>query len=386
MFYNKVLDDKTFAEVIRCEKERAERYGVQFSLISIKVSSGKKKLDKKTQQAVQDNIESSIRLNDRIGFINPDVIIILLPQTKEAGAHIAAQRLKNILNTHLSNFTSSYNITLCCYPDDPGCGIVSCATSKEKSSVAFNPTIIKMDYTPKKERSDAIAVDQAMLFSVEEIILNLCAKCFLKRVIDIIGALCGIIICSPVLLFIAIIIKITSKGPVFFRQTRLGHQGKPFTFLKLRSMYCDCSDEEHKEYMYKLINRAHEEINMGTTDNPYYKMNGDPRITPFGKFLRKTSLDEIPQFFNVLMGQMSLVGPRPPIPYEVANYQNWHKKRVFDVRPGITGLWQTRGRSTTTFDEMVRLDLKYARNWNLWLDIKIILKTFKTVVSGFGAD
>ena len=222
MFYNKVLDDKTFAEVIRCEKERAERYGVQFSLISIKVSSGKKKLDKKTQQAVQDNIESSIRLNDRIGFINPDVIIILLPQTKEAGAHIAAQRLKNILNTHLSNFTSSYNITLCCYPDDPGCGIVSCATSKEKSSVAFNPTVIKMDYSLKKGQSHEIAIDQDIVFVVENILYGVCWKRFLKRVIDIVGSLCGIVLFSPIMFFIAIIIKITSKGPVLFHQTRTG--------------------------------------------------------------------------------------------------------------------------------------------------------------------
>jgi len=243
-----------------------------------------------------------------------------------------------------------------------------------------------MDYTLQKGRSDAIAVDQTMMFSVEEIMFKLSLNRFLKRVIDIIGALCGIIICFPVFLFIAIIIKITSRGPVFFRQTRLGYQGKPFTFLKFRSMYYKCSDEAHKEYVYKLINRAHEQINTGTIDKPYYKMNSDPRITPFGKFLRKTSLDELPQFFNVLLGQMSLVGPRPPIPYEVAHYENWHKKRVFDVKPGITGLWQTRGRSTTTFDEMVRLDLNYAKNWNLWLDMKIIFKTFKTVVTGIGAD
>ena len=385
-YNHKVLDDKTFAEVIRCERERVERYGVQFSLISIKFSSGKKKLDKTTRQVVQDNIESSLRLNDRIAFINPDFIAIFLPETKKEGSHIVAQKLKNILNTHLSNLISSYNITLCCYPDDQDCGILSYATPKGKSSVAFNPTIIKMDYTLQKGRSDAIAVDQTMMFSVEEIMFKLCLKRFFKRVIDIIGALCGIIICFPVFSFIAIIIKITSRGPVFFRQTRLGYQGKPFTFLKFRSMYYECSDEAHKEYVYKLINRAHEQINTGTIDKPYYKMNSDPRITPFGKFLRKTSLDELPQFFNVLLGQMSLVGPRPPIPYEVAHYENWHKKRVFDVKPGITGLWQTRGRSTTTFDEMVRLDLNYAKNWNLWLDMKIIFKTFKTVVAGIGAD
>jgi len=116
------------------------------------------------------------------------------------------------------------------------------------------------------------------------------------------------------------------------------------------------------------------------------KMKHDPRVTAFGKLLRKTSLDELPQFFNVLFGQMSLVGPRPPIPYEVADYKNWHRKRVLDVKPGITGLWQTMGRSMTTFDEMVRLDLHYAKNWNLRLDIKIIFNTFKAVFTGFGAD
>jgi hypothetical protein len=188
-YNHKVLDDKTFAEVIRCERERVERYGVQFSLISIKFSSGKKKLDKTTRQAVQDNIESSLRLNDRIGFINPYFIIIFLPETKKEGAHIVAQKLKNILNTHLSNLISSYNITLCCYPDDQDCGILSYAASKGKSPVTFNPTIIKMDYTLQKRRSDAIAVDQTMMFSVEEIMFKLCWKRFFKRVIDIIGAL-----------------------------------------------------------------------------------------------------------------------------------------------------------------------------------------------------
>jgi lipopolysaccharide/colanic/teichoic acid biosynthesis glycosyltransferase len=381
-----VLDEKTFAELLRCERERAERYGVHLSLISIKLSSGKEKIDKKTLQKVQNNIESSVRLNDRIGFIDPNVIIILLPATQRAGAFKVTQKLKNILNTHLYNYISSYNITMCCYPDDQGCGILSCAASSNRSESAFNPTIIKMDYSLKQEQSEAVAFDPALMFSVEEIMFKLCWKRFFKRVIDIIGALCGIIMFSPLFILIAIIIKITTKGPVFFRQTRLGYHGVPFTFLKFRSMYCGCSDEAHRQYIYKLINGEHERINMGTTNEPYYKMNSDARITPFGKFLRKTSLDELPQFLNVMLGQMSLVGPRPPIPYEVERYENWHKKRVFDVKPGITGMWQTSGRSTTTFDEMVRLDLQYARNWNLWLDVKIIFKTFKSVVIGIGAD
>jgi lipopolysaccharide/colanic/teichoic acid biosynthesis glycosyltransferase len=121
---------------------------------------------------------------------------------------------------------------------------------------------------------------------------------------------------------------------------------------------------------------------MGSEDQPCYKIKNDPRVTPLGKILRKSSMDELPQFFNVLMGQMSLVGPRPPIPYELDNYQNWHRKRVLNVKPGITGLWQVNGRSLTTFDEMVRMDLHYAKDWDLWLDIKILFRTVKVVFTG----
>ncbi len=125
---------------------------------------------------------------------------------------------------------------------------------------------------------------------------------------------------------------------------------------------------------------------MGTQHKPVFKMTKDARITPLGRLLRKTSLDELPQFFNVLAGDMSLVGPRPPIPYEVSEYDHWHKKRVLDVKPGITGLWQIRGRSSITFDEAVRLDVQYARQWSLMLDFKIMLQTVRAVLSQKGAD
>ena len=142
----------------------------------------------------------------------------------------------------------------------------------------------------------------------------------------------------------------------------------------------------HRKYVEKLIQGNHDEINMGSEDQPYYKIKNDPRVTPFGGILRKSSMDELPQFFNVLMGHMSLVGPRPPIPYELKNYQSWHMKRVLNVKPGITGLWQVKGRSLSTFNEMVRLDLQYAKKWNLRLDIKILLSTIKAVFMGNGAD
>jgi lipopolysaccharide/colanic/teichoic acid biosynthesis glycosyltransferase len=177
-------------------------------------------------------------------------------------------------------------------------------------------------------------------------------------------------------------INLTSKGPLLFQQERMGYQGKKFPFLKFRSMHTDNDESLHREYVEKLIQGNHNEINMGSEDNPCYKMTNDPRITPLGKILRKSSMDELPQFLNVLMGQMSLVGPRPPIPYELDNYQSWHRKRVLNVKPGITGFWQVNGRSLTTFDEMVRMDLHYANNWDLWLDFKILLRTFKVVFTG----
>jgi len=206
-----------------------------------------------------------------------------------------------------------------------------------------------------------------------------------KRFVDIFGALFGIVIFFPVMITIAVIIKLTSKGPALFMQKRVGYMGEEFTFLKFRSMRTDMDDSIHKEFVKKLIESKHDEVNEGTDEKPVYKIVNDPRITKIGRIIRKASLDELPQFFNVLVGQMSLVGPRPPIPYEIENYKNWHLKRVLEVKPGITGMWQVYGRSQTTFDEMVRYDLQYVNNQSMWLDIKLLIKTFITVFQAEGA-
>lgn len=192
-----------------------------------------------------------------------------------------------------------------------------------------------------------------------------------KRIIDIAGSLLALIALLPIFLVIAAVIKMTSKGPVFFKQQRVGRFGVPFTFLKFRSMYTQSKTDLHEEYVRKFIaGRADVSENDGL-----FKMKNDPRVTPVGKFLRKTSLDELPQFINVLRGEMSLVGPRPPIQYELKSYNPWHLRRVLVARPGITGLWQVNGRSRTRFDEMVRLDLRYAEGRSTWMDLQIIAKT-----------
>jgi lipopolysaccharide/colanic/teichoic acid biosynthesis glycosyltransferase len=205
-----------------------------------------------------------------------------------------------------------------------------------------------------------------------------------KRIIDIVGSLCALLVFSPLLVIIAIAVKFTSEGPILFRQKRHGLYGGTFTFLKFRSMYSKNDPAIHEAYVASLIAGGAENKGSGT-QTVAFKLVDDPRITRVGGFLRRTSLDELPQFLNVLSGEMSLVGPRPPIPYEVKKYDVWHKRRLLAVKPGITGLWQVRGRSRTTFDEMVRLDLQYARSWSLWMDIAILAETPRAVLSGDGA-
>jgi exopolysaccharide biosynthesis polyprenyl glycosylphosphotransferase len=214
---------------------------------------------------------------------------------------------------------------------------------------------------------------------------NANSSLIIKRAMDILGSGTAILLLSPIMITIAIAIKLTSNGPVLFRQQRVGRYGKRFTFLKFRSMRCANDSAVHQEYMKRFISGRASTQGQGSKQAPVFKITNDPRVTSLGRFLRRTSLDELPQFFNVFIGEMSLVGPRPPIPYEVECYDIWHRRRLLAVKPGITGLWQVSGRSKVAFDDMVRLDLKYARSWSIWLDLKILIKTPRAVLGGEGA-
>ena len=206
-----------------------------------------------------------------------------------------------------------------------------------------------------------------------------------KRLIDVLGSLLLLALLSPVFLVVAAAIKLTSRGPVLFQQKRIGQLGTPFTFLKFRSMYTNNDSSEHKEYVRQLIAGQAEKKAANGSGEGVFKLTNDPRITPVGRILRRSSLDELPQLINVLRGEMSLVGPRPPVPYEVEAYATWHRRRLLEAKPGITGLWQVEGRSRVEFDDMVRLDLRYARDCSPLLDLKILLQTPKAVMSGDGA-
>lgn len=207
------------------------------------------------------------------------------------------------------------------------------------------------------------------------------ASLFIKKIFDVVGSAIALLIFSPLFLIIALAIKATSPGPVLFRQERVGLNGKTFVFYKFRSMTTNNNPLQHKEYITRFINQQ----NTAAVEPGIFKLTNDSRVTKVGCIIRKTSLDELPQLINVLKGDMSLVGPRPPIPYECDLYDIWHRRRLLAARPGITGLWQVKGRSRTTFDDMVRLDLRYLREWSLLLDLKILLMTPKAVINGSGA-
>jgi exopolysaccharide biosynthesis polyprenyl glycosylphosphotransferase len=224
----------------------------------------------------------------------------------------------------------------------------------------------------------------------DPLLLELCAprnpspvREAIKRALDILGSLALLTVLSPLFLLIAILVKLKSPGPVFYRQERIGQGAKPFTMFKFRTMHVDADRSLHHEFVTRFIQSSGQSAELG--ENELFKIKNDPRVTPIGRILRRTSLDELPQFWNVLRGDMSLVGPRPPLAYELEQYRSWHWRRVLDAQPGITGLWQVVGRSRTSFDDMVRLDLRYVRTCSLTTDIKILLATPRAVVSGKGA-
>jgi exopolysaccharide biosynthesis polyprenyl glycosylphosphotransferase len=231
----------------------------------------------------------------------------------------------------------------------------------------FVPDLLQMSLS----QVDTDVMDGIPLIGMKETTLK-GWKIALKRFIDIAISGAMLLLLSPLLILIALLIKIDSPGPVFFKQTRLGRGAKPFTCYKFRSMWVDAEDVKP------------ELSDLNEAEGPIFKIKNDPRITSVGKIIRRFSFDELPQLINVFRGDMSLIGPRPPLPSEVDDYDDWHHDRL-KIPSGLTGLWQVMGRSDLTFDEMVMLDLYYAENWSLWLDFKIMLRTIPTVLMGRGA-
>ena len=345
-----ILHKSEFLNRLRSEKRRADRSKLP---LSIALLSFDKEVvnDHQLIEGLMNLVHKNTRDTDIKGWIDHDVIGLILPDTNEKGVQRCVEKILH------SNGNIPYSVTTGTYPDD----LFNKLLNEERSQPNLFPLDLDDSVKPKKFQAG------------------------LKRCIDIIGAIVGLLLFSPLMLVTAIAIKADSPGPIIFKQLRIGRKGNRFSFYKFRSMYFNGDDHLHREYVTNLIKGDLKEINQGDEEAPLYKIKSDPRVTPVGKIIRKTSIDELPQFFNVLKGEMSLVGPRPPLPYEVEKYETWHLRRILEVKPGITGLWQVDGRSTTSFDDMVRLDVRYARNWSLWLDAKILLKTVRAVIHSKGA-
>jgi len=353
-----ILPEEYFHRTICLERKRAERSGKPFLLMLLDLGSAfPGERNSKVVQNVISALALSTRDTDVSGWYKQDKVVGIM------FTEIAPDLKKSILATILMRVSGS---------------LKDCLSLEQFSQIGITFHLFPEDWAEHVTPQDP---NQSVMYPdlQQEVVKKRWSR-MLKRAMDIAGALFAIILFSPVFLAIAIAVKLTSKGPVFFKQQRVGEYGSRFTFLKFRSMYVGNSAEKHKEYVKKLIAGQAEKKENGT-----FKLTDDPRIPPGGKWIRRTSLDELPQFFNVLIGDMSLVGPRPPLPYEVEAYDVWHRRRLLEARPGITGLWQVNGRCRTKFDEMVRLDLQYARKQSLLLDVKILLRTPAAVLSGDGA-
>jgi lipopolysaccharide/colanic/teichoic acid biosynthesis glycosyltransferase len=209
------------------------------------------------------------------------------------------------------------------------------------------------------------------------------AEKFIKRLIDVVASMLVIVLGFPFFLAVALLIKLTSRGPIFYSQRRIGEGGSAFTLFKFRTMRQGNDDSIHREFARSFIEGRMSNSSLDEKVPSVYKLTNDPRVTAVGNFLRRTSLDELPQFINIFKGEMTIVGPRPPLEYEIECYEEWHKLRL-EVKPGLTGLWQVSGRSSVPFNEMVKLDLYYIEHWTLLLDFKIMLRTIPVMLFGSG--
>lgn len=359
---NGLVGEESFARVLCLERKRAERSRKLLLLMLLDMRElSRRNGGTPTLKKIASAVSSITRETDVNGWYKKDCILgVLFTELGESnksavGAPILS-RTRAALSLHLGPEQLKWiDISLNFFPEDWDLG---------DPGQKINGALYPEQFTNGRAKS----LPQA-----------------LKRAIDIVGSAAGLAILSPVFVLIGLLIKLTSKGGVVFRQKRVGQYGATFDMVKFRSMHAVNDPTIHKEYVRKLIAGEVDSNAEGQKKDQVFKLKEDPRITPLGKLLRKSSLDELPQLWNVLKGDMSLVGPRPPIPYELECYDIWHRRRLLEVKPGITGLWQVNGRSRTTFDEMVRLDLKYAKTWSLWLDVWILLKTPLAVLSGEGA-
>ncbi|HXC67591.1 MAG TPA: sugar transferase [Nitrospiraceae bacterium] len=357
-----IFPEELFKDTIARERKRTERSGLAMVMVLIDVQDSWHGNTPRLFAKMVDVLSAIKSDIDILGWFEGQSIIgLIVPEIDTQSLASTCERLesecrKEITNQFEGDPTEQLSIRLRVYPEPQQTG-----------------------------EEEFQAVDQFLYPELHTHQVRAAKFQVLKRGMDILGSLALLTILSPLFLAIAGLVKLSSRGPVFFRQVRIGQMLKPFMICKFRTMYADSDHGIHHNYVSWFISSSGKGQDQDKNKNKIFKLTNDPRITPIGHFLRKSSLDELPQLWNVLRGDMSLVGPRPPLWYEVQQYKPWHRHRVLEAKPGITGLWQVTGRSRTTFDEMVRLDLRYARGRSLWTDIKILLATPAAVFKGKGA-
>lgn len=344
------LPSNDFLKEMQREKRRSERSNASLSLAIYRVDNSSMTSAAKADQLLE-ILHGAKRETDTLGHVGDGMIAMLCPDTDAAGIQGFLRKIEDMSGD------LSFEVVAATYPDQ----LFESLANSTPAAPALQ-RFLAAD-APKSGRKGYP----------------------LKRVLDVAGALLALLLLGPLMLVVAGVIALTSRGPVIFRQQRLGAGGVPFTFYKFRSMVTNADDGVHRAFVANLISGSQNPAPGGNAGTAPYKLQADPRITPIGRFIRRTSIDELPQFFNVLKGEMSLVGPRPCLPYEAVHYQTWHLRRILSIKPGITGLWQVDGRSKVTFNEMVRMDLRYLRDCSLGLDLKLLLKTVLVVLRCDGA-
>ena len=365
---NELVPVDVFDVLINRERARADRSGSEFSLVVYPLEEGGK--SRRPLRTLEGALRRRVRSIDEIGWFQEGVVAVLLPATGLKGAQRFAESFAHSLNGRGQVLPFSvFSYPSCWYQqgvrswdrrDPDGCpdppGTPGGGSTGESGRSASPPADLADAYTRIEAKVSSVLARRIPRW---------------KRALDVTGAVVGIAVCAPVFALLAAYIRIISPGPVFFRQERVGYAGRSFTFLKFRTMRVDNDESSHREHLKNLIHSQAAMAKLDAVD--------DPRIIPGGKILRRACLDELPQLFNVLKGEMSLVGPRPCLPYEAEEYQRWHAGR-FDVLPGMTGLWQVSGKNNLSFQKMIRLDIAYSQSIRLVNDLRILFRTGPAVV------
>lgn len=347
---DRIYSKEEFSRILEQERARSDRTGREFSIVVFVIENQKNY--KSLIYNLSEIIRQRIRCSDEIGWINPRRLGVMLADTPVEGAQKLAEDVCN--GKTPKSIRIKYIILV--YPSHWFNGYKDITPQSFETKSSNNSDTRKADsYSHTIKKLEPVLLKRIPLW---------------KRVMDIFIALLGLLFISPLFLLISLFIKIVSPGPIFFKQVRIGYLGQYFTCWKFRTMRLNASISVHQQHISELINKG----------QPLRKLDvGDPRIIPLGYFMRKTGLDELPQLINVFRGEMSLIGPRPCIPYEARQFLTWQNRR-FDTLPGLTGLWQVNGKNRTTFNEMMRLDISYTKKRSFWLDLKILIKTLPAII------